>query len=183
MRLTWLFEASNRYSKSTFNTLKSLIPEICFFPVSLFKDLNIKKLVLAEGESSVNRVLTSREDALSFGLMDSHYKLLEKLYKMIFNALVTKHPEMVDEWIESEREDDPDHLSKDLFASFRRFEEVFMALMKNLHQVSLRDKIFQARNIIGKYYPELSEEWLTSRNREKKKSARVTFGDDSVIEI
>jgi len=159
-------ETSSQYSKKLFLTLKILIPEISFFSTDFFKNLNINEFIFSEEESG--HFLPGR---VYFPLkpMDSQYNVYKRFYRSIFTNLNFAKPQLLEEWREFDKE------AKDHSNALQGLEEAFVNLMSSLNRKNQSKHSEKLVDLLGNYYPELTEEWFRIRNVERKKNLKVTF--------
>jgi len=146
--------------------LKFVITEICFFSSTLFKRLNINKLIISKA-AEINYEFPQDGASLILDPIDSQEIVLHKLYKIMFDGLINAKPELRKEWEALESSSEGDAYS---------IEEIFVALMHNLNHALLKPKMKKLLDLLSFYFPvEISEEWFTYRNKGKKRMYKVRF--------
>jgi len=157
--------------REVFNLLKCLVPEICLFPLSFWKLLKIKKLCIYKGDPS-NIDLPSGEPALSLDLLNTEEKIIQRLYKIIFNKILIAKPDLITSW--KRILSDEDGTVKPSFLP--ELEENFMKLMKGNKYYLLNPQVDKLMKLLAQSFSEeITEEWFKNRNKERKKGIKIRF--------
>jgi len=167
-------EVSSQKSKSIFNILKVLVPEIGLFSTQFFSDLKITEFVFVDGESSPTSSGSQAQATFDVKHLDSPVKVLQRLYRVIFNSLLMTKPHIFNEWYEFDNQQGKVERSE----SLTRLEETFMAIMNDLNRVSMKPRIQVLKVLLTRYCPEITEEWFRIRSLDKKKHTKVSFSLD-----
>ena len=169
-------DMSNKRSKTILTTLQFIIPEVTYFSVQFFKDLGVKEFVLCEEEPSEN--LWSCPDRLHFplSLIDNQSKVQQIFYTFIFNSLISKETNFVQEWKMINQENDILTNQSQMIEDLKR---TFISLMSSYKKDTKNENMLMLMKMLAKYFPELSEEWFQTRIVAKKKNTKVTFNLDS----
>jgi len=167
-------EVSNNKSKSIFNILKVLIPEIGLFSTQFFSDLKITEFVFVDGEASPSSSGNQCQATFDVKHLDSSVKVLQRLYRVIFNSLLLTKPQIFNEWFEYDSRQGKVERSE----SLAKLEETFLAIMNDLNRVSMKPKIQVLKMLLTRYCAEMTDEWFKIRNLDKKKHTKVSFSLD-----
>jgi hypothetical protein len=160
--------------EDVYQLLKYLLPEICTFETNFFKKLNIKHFVVHK-EGDVMSLISQVDTSFCVDELNTREKVLQRLFKIMFEHLVILRPSITKEWKDVEPGDIID-LLQSLLSAPSKMEEVFIMLMKNTNNAHIKPKTTKLREILRKNYPEImSDEFFTMRAKEKKKMLKVHF--------
>ncbi len=167
-------EVSNKKSKSVFNILKVLIPEVGLFSTQFFSDLKLTEFVFIENDFSSSSVGSPSQAIFDVRHLDSPIKVLQRLYRVIFNNMLLTKPQIFNEWYEFDLQQG----KIDRAESLSRLEETFLAIMSDLNRVLMKPRIQVLKVLLTRYCCEMTEEWFRIRNIGKKGHTKVSFSLD-----